>query len=301
MRAIVVGMGVQGNKRKKFLGKDFIYSVDKFSKADFKRIEEVPLNKYDTVFACLPDNQKLRVVDYCIKNKKNVLIEKPFLLKKSVYFKNLKNRAKKNSVVCYTAYNHRFEPNILDLKKLIESKKLGKIYHCRIFYGNGTALLVKKSKWRDRKKGVVTDIGSHLFDLCLFWFGNKIKKIKLIESNRFENKSPDHAVIKLEIDKTKVQLEMTLCMWKNTFTCDVLGSKGSAHLNSLCKWGPNTFIFRQRKYPSGYPDEKIIKKYSMKDPTWQSENTYFKKLINKKNNGNLNNDLIINKIFSKVN
>jgi scyllo-inositol 2-dehydrogenase (NADP+) len=299
MKAIVVGMGVQGNKRKKFLGKDFIYSVDKFQKADFKKIEEVPLDKYDTVFACVPDNQKLKVADYCIKNKKNILIEKPFLLKKNISFANLQKKAKKNGVICYTAYNHRFEPNILDLKKLIESKKLGKIYHCRIFYGNGTALLVKKSKWRDKKKGVVTDIGSHLFDLCLFWFGNRIKKIQLIESNRFENKSPDHALIKLEIDKTKVQLEMTLCMWKNTFTCDVLGSKGSAHLNSLCKWGPNTFIFRQRKYPSGYPDEKIKKKYSMKDPTWQSENSYFKKLIKKKIS-NLNNDLIINNIFNKI-
>ena len=42
MKAIVVGMGVQGNKRKKFLGKNFIYSVDKYRKADFKTIFEVP-------------------------------------------------------------------------------------------------------------------------------------------------------------------------------------------------------------------------------------------------------------------
>ena len=34
MKAIIVGMGVQGNKRKKFLGKDFIFSVDKFKKAE---------------------------------------------------------------------------------------------------------------------------------------------------------------------------------------------------------------------------------------------------------------------------
>ena len=38
MKAIIVGMGVQGNKRKKFLGKDFIFAVDKFEKADFKSI-----------------------------------------------------------------------------------------------------------------------------------------------------------------------------------------------------------------------------------------------------------------------
>ena len=38
MKAIVVGLGVQGIKRKKFLGKDFIYSVDKYNKADFNNI-----------------------------------------------------------------------------------------------------------------------------------------------------------------------------------------------------------------------------------------------------------------------
>ena len=62
MKAIIVGMGVQGNKRKKFLGKDFIFSVDKFEKADFKSIYEVPLNKFDTAFVCVPDNEKLKIL-----------------------------------------------------------------------------------------------------------------------------------------------------------------------------------------------------------------------------------------------
>ena len=41
MKAIIVGMGVQGNKRKKFLGKEFVYSVDKYKKADFLSIYQV--------------------------------------------------------------------------------------------------------------------------------------------------------------------------------------------------------------------------------------------------------------------
>ena len=40
------------------------------------------------------------------------------------------------------AYNHRFEPHFMRLK-LIDANKLGKIYSCRMFYGNGTARLVK--------------------------------------------------------------------------------------------------------------------------------------------------------------
>ena len=32
MKVVIVGMGVQGKKRKRFLKKDFIYSVDKKKK-----------------------------------------------------------------------------------------------------------------------------------------------------------------------------------------------------------------------------------------------------------------------------
>ncbi len=34
---------------------------------------------------------------------------------------------------------------------------------------------------------------------------------------------------------------MTLLMWRNHFTCDILAENGSAHIESLCKWGPSTF------------------------------------------------------------
>ena len=79
MKAIVVGMGVQGKKRKKFLKKDFIYSVDKRKTSDFKSLQDVPINTYDSVFLCTPDNTKLKLIKYCLKFKKNVLVEKPLL------------------------------------------------------------------------------------------------------------------------------------------------------------------------------------------------------------------------------
>ena len=298
MKAVIVGMGVQGNKRKKILGKNFVYSVDKFKKANFKSISDVPPNKFDTVFACVPDSEKLKIVNYCIDNNKHVLIEKPFIVKSNRTFFNLEKKARKKKTICYTAYNHRFEPIIKKLRDLIQSKKLGKIYKCRIFYGNGTSALVKKSRWRDSKLGVLTDLGSHLLDMCLFLFGNKIKLLKVIEKNKFENKAPDHVILALEINEVKIELEMTLCMWKNSFFCDVLGSKGSAHLNSLCKWGKNSFCYRKRKYPSGKPKEKIFS-INKKDPTWRDEYIFFKKLIKNKIKTSFKKDLILNKSFQK--
>lgn len=299
MRVIIVGMGIQGRKRKKFLGKEFKYSVDKYKTADFHSIYEVPLKKYDAVLVCVPDNEKFNIINYCIKNKKHVLVEKPLLIKNTKKLKNLINLSKKNKTVLYTAYNHRFEPNIVKMKKIIQSRKLGTIYKCRMFYGNGTAILVKKNKWRDKDLGVLSDIGSHLLDTCLFWFGKKINSIKLVEINKFENKAPDYAVVSLNYKKIKIQLEMTLCMWRNSFYCDLIGSKGSAHLNSLCKWSKSFFSHRLRRFPSGRPVERVSF-FKKGDPTWGKEYIFFKNLIYKKNKTNYQNNLIINNCFLKL-
>ena len=40
-------------------------------------------------------------------------------------------------------------------------------------------------------------------------------------------------------------------MWKNSFNLDVIGEKGSAHINGLCKWGPSTLEIRKENYLVG--------------------------------------------------
>jgi predicted dehydrogenase len=108
------------------------------------------------------------------------------------------------------------------MRDLIASGELGKIYSCRMFYGNGTARLVRESKWRDQGDGVLPDLGSHLLDTCRFWFGNNLDSFSLASYNRFENQAPDHVVVQSEKSLPRINLEMTLCMWKNHFTCDIL-------------------------------------------------------------------------------
>ena len=185
------------------------------------------------------------------------------------------------------------------LKKFWKKKIIGKIYYARIFYGNGTSTLVKKSDWRDKKSGIITDLGSHLFDICNFIFNKPLKKIKLIKSSRFENKSPDHAIINLFVDKVFVNLEMTYTMWRNSFYLDVIGSKGSIHINSLCKWSDSRLILRKRKFPSGKPHEKVFN-YKKGDPTWLLENNHFKNKVKKKALTNLKNDNLINNYIDKI-
>lgn len=300
MRIAIVGLGIQGEKRLKYLKNDIVLTIDPYnSKADYRKIEEAPLQLFDTVFICTPDKPKFEIIKFFLNNKKNVLVEKPLWTDKIYQIKNLERLAKKNNVILYTGYNHRFEPHIIKMKKLILSKKLGKIYSCRIFYGNGTAQLVKNTSWKNKGPGVLVDLGSHLLDISTFFFGKNLGNFKLVSASKFENNSFDHAIIINDNLKIRIELEMTFCMWRNYFSCDLLAEKGSAHIKSLCKWGPSTFIYRKRIFPSGKPREKkiIIKQ---RDPTWSKEYLHLKKIIKSKNKTNLFNDLWIYSQLTKI-
>ena len=60
MRVIIIGLGIQGEKRRKILDKKYLVAtVDPINKkADFKNINDVPTNIYDSCFICVPDNYK---------------------------------------------------------------------------------------------------------------------------------------------------------------------------------------------------------------------------------------------------
>ena len=291
MKVIVAGLGIQGYKRRKHAGKDFVASVDPVNQeAEYRNIADVPLNSYDAVLACIPDEPKAELLHYALSNGKHVLVEKPLWAAEDEEIIELEKIAKNYKALCYTAYNHRFEPHYMRMKDLISSGKLGEIYSCRMFYGNGTARLVRDSEWRDQGDGVLPDLGSHLLDTCRFWFGNELEDFKLTAAHNFENLAPDHIIISSESNQPRIELEMTLCMWRNHFTCDILAEKGTAHIESLCKWGPTTFSHRERILPSGRPPENMIT-LVQEDPTWEAEYNHFKHLVESGTVTDLSNDL----------
>jgi len=298
MRTIVIGLGVQGNKRQLFAGKDFQFSIDPLNdKATFKNLDEVDFQLFDSALLCIPDELKFDYVKKLVTNGKHVLIEKPFNLP-SLQLKGIADLAQKAKTTVYVAYNHRFEPHWMTAKNLIENQKIGKIYKVNLFYGNGTAELVKSSLWRDKDLGVIPDLASHLFDLVDFWFGLSQYDIQVLSVNRFENNAYDNAVIKL-VGSPEVILEISLLSWRNNFRAELVGSEGSINLDSLCKWGPSQLTIRNRKRPSGKPDEEIST-LVCSDPTWEAEYRHFVNLIDNRNLGNLESNLRISQLFDKL-
>jgi scyllo-inositol 2-dehydrogenase (NADP+) len=78
MRVVVAGLGVQGHKRRRIAGSDFVAAVDPVNReAEYRAVEDVPRGSYDAVLACIPDEPKIAILDYLLSHGKHVLVEKP--------------------------------------------------------------------------------------------------------------------------------------------------------------------------------------------------------------------------------
>jgi predicted dehydrogenase len=299
MKVIVVGYGVQGHKRFKVAGEDAVGIVDPVApEANWRRLEDVPADRFDAAIVCTPDQPKMELLRYLLERGKHVLVEKPLFAEGEHDLRALEALARRTGACCVTAYNHRFEPHFARMRELLQSGRLGAIYRCRMFYGNGTARLVRNSDWRDTGDGVLGDLGSHLLDTARFWFGDIADTFRIVSAERFENRAPDHVVIAAE-GRPQIELEMTLLSWRNHFTCDVFAEHGSAHIESLCKWGPSSFVHRTRVLPSGRPPE-VSEILVQDDPTWALEYANFKQLSGTRAETNLSNDIWLHRALTRL-
>jgi predicted dehydrogenase len=290
MRVVVVGYGVQGKKRLPVAGVEAVGVVDPVAEqASWRSLASVPLDRYDAAILCTPDGAKIGLLRHLARHGKHALVEKPLQAESDAELLELEDAARASGALFHTAYNHRFEPHFERMRELLRSGVLGRLYHCRMFYGNGTGRLVRQSEWRDTGGGVLPDLGSHLLDTARWWFGDLADDWHVASASCFENRAPDHVIIASAASRPKLELEMTLLSWRNDFTCDLFAEHGSAHIRSLCKWGPATFTHRTRVLPSGPPPEERVT-LVRDDPTWVSEYARFKRRVEERASTDLSND-----------
>ena len=208
LNVAIAGFGRVGQRRYNFIKKKKEFNVisisDQFieyrkkfnigtSYKDYK--EMLKKEKIDVLFVCLPNKESANATIIGLKNNCHVFCEKPpaknlIELKKVEKFH--KNR--KNLILMY-GFNHRFHDSIQYARKLIESKKFGKIINLRGVYGKSYIVLKTKfSKkqnykfnWRTRKKdaggGILLDQGIHLIDLLNLFVG------KFVETKSYISRS----------------------------------------------------------------------------------------------------------------
>jgi scyllo-inositol 2-dehydrogenase (NADP+) len=271
LRYLVVGYGNIGAKRKAVLGERCVGTVDPLNPvADFRTPQECARERYDAAILAVPNDAKLELMQYFLERGKPVLVEKPLLLKPE-RAGALAAIAARTGAVWYTAYNFRFEPHVLGLKRPLEAGEIGRLYRARLFYGNGTVGNIAGT-WRDSGYGVLEDMASHLIDLTGYVFGKPGCDFEVWDLQSHELKVPDHCV--LASADHEIVIECSFLSWKNRWLIEVMGERGSIEMNGLAKWGTSELIVRRRRFPSGPPNEtrEVV---GGPDPTWEAELEHF--------------------------
>ena len=107
-----------------------------------------------------------------------------------------KRRARRNGVVCYTAYNHRFEPHFVRMRDLIASGELGAHLSLPHVLRQRHGAAGARFGVARPGAGVLPDLGSHLLDTVPLLVRRHRRRFPhRVSASRFENRAPDHVVI----------------------------------------------------------------------------------------------------------
>ena len=301
---LIVGAGKIGSIRahvlRKLSKKFKLFIFDK----DIKKAKQLAKATNSTTIKSLSEGFKHKEIDIVIvsvinkhsknicisalSNKKHVLCEKPM----GTNYREalaIHKAAEKNKTKFKCGFNHRYHPAIQEAYKLCKQNTIGKLLYIRCAYGHGGRKGYHK-EWRAKKSlsggGELLDQGSHLIDLCHWFFGfEKIKKSYCIPKTMFWNMDVDDNVFAIfETESGKIaQIHASWTQWKNLFRFEIFGSNGTIEINGLGKsYGTETLKLFTRK-SLGEPPEIIEKRYKGPDRSWEFEWIDFLNAINSKN------------------
>jgi predicted dehydrogenase len=117
---------------------------------------------------------------------KHVFCEKP-LARTAAEAKTMLDAVEKAGVKHMVAFNYRFVPAIVQARKIIESGKLGRIFHFRATYLQEWIIDPEFPKvWRLDKSvagsGTLGDLGAHIIDLARFLVGEPTRTMAMMKT-----------------------------------------------------------------------------------------------------------------------
>jgi len=168
------------------------------------------------------------------------------------------------------------------MKELIESGRLGRIYSVANVLRNGTARLVRDSAWRDKGAGACPDLGSHLLDTALFWFGRPSAPFRVFSANRFENRAFDHVAFGANGSHVLRRWKVTTAVVAQPLymrTCS-FRSRQPRTINRFANGGRARSRCAHASSRAARPDEEPIT-LEQPDPTWEIEYRYFQAALHR--------------------
>ena len=302
----IAGFGVVGKKRKKILdsikGVKIIAISDKNPKNkisnkkikffnDYKKLFN---EKLDILFVSLPNKYAADATIRALKNNINVFCEKPPARNIGELQKVLKEHKKRSKIKLKYGFNHRYHDSIILAKKIIQSKKYGKLVNLKGLYGK-SKIISFVGQWRSNKSiaggGILLDQGIHMLDIMRFFCG-EFKEIKsLVSNNYWKHDVEDNAyVIMRSYKNTVAMVHSTATQWQHQFRIEITMEKALINLSGILS-GSKTYGNEKIEIQPKFLKKKNNKIIKFKnDLSWEREvKEYISSIKNNKRilNGNI--------------
>ncbi len=238
----------------------------------------------------------INAAEYTIKalqNGKHVFCEKPPSINVKEILNVIKNEKKSRKILKY-GFNHRYHHSVQEAKKIIKSKKMGKILLMRGIYGKAGSLDFDKD-WRQYKKfaggGILMDQGIHMLDLFRYFSEDEFTcKSSMIERLYWNIEFEDNAFIMLKSSNgLPATMHSSATQWKHKFLIEIILEKGYLILDGILSatgsYAPEKLIvgkngFKNLGKSMGRPSETTM--VFSDDRSWDYELEEFIDKINSK-------------------
>jgi predicted dehydrogenase len=180
----------------------------------------------DVVVVALPTRDHYEFAIKAIKRGKSVLIEKPFATN-SRQAKEIFDEGAKAGVFVGAYHNRRFDPDVLALRKILQSGVLGEVVKSSIHLHSFS----RRNDWqtvRSMGGGALANWGSHALDWCFYLFGPEIRlcKARLLQTLNAGD-AEDSFLLSLEAGNTLIEIEFLNCAAKKLPRWHVVGQFGA--------------------------------------------------------------------------
>ncbi len=163
----------------------------------------------DLVIVTSPNTDHFRWSKEGLLANKHVMVEKPFTVTVEEA-DELVALAKKQNKVLTVYHNRRFTSDTKTVKKLLDSNLLGEVRDYEAHYDRYRTEPRPGGAWREDPlpgSGIFYDLGSHLIDQTLWFFGMPESVTAHIDSQRPWAKADDHFDVRLHYPEFNVTLK----------------------------------------------------------------------------------------------
>ena len=267
-------ISVYDNTNHEYKKNDGVISCNSYEALLDSNIDAVIVSAYASVAA----NYVIRALNA----GKHVFCEKPPTMNTHEMLEVIEAEKNSKKVLKY-GFNHRFHYSVMEAKKIINERTLGKLLWMRGIYGKAGSIDFHDN-WRNYKKfsggGILLDQGIHMLDLFRYFSNNEFECLSSHLSTSFwDIECEDNAFLTLKSTGGVIAtLHSSATQWRHKFLLEMTFEEGYLNLDGILSetrsYAPETLIIGQREFEDvtfamGKPKQSTT--YFEYDKSWELE------------------------------